>query len=160
MSAMSQKKFFLVAVVLAATFPVTTFAENKGVAYVSNQEGAVTGIDLESMLPKGTLDIAAKGPRGIGVTADGKWLVTANKDDGNISVVNTSTGKLDKQIFIGKNPEFVRVLGNIAYVTFEPSLQAGVSPQPAPKKVSDKGDDDKVPGHVAIVDLVAGKIIT
>jgi YVTN family beta-propeller protein len=159
MSAMSKKKFFLVAVVLAATFPVTTFAENKGVAYVSNQEGAVTVIDLESMLPKGTLDIAAKGPRGIGVTADGKWLVTANKDDGNISVVNTSTGKLDKQIFIGKNPEFVRVLGNIAYVTFEPSLQAGVSPQPAPKKVSDKGDDEKVPGHVAIVDLVAGKII-
>ena len=158
MSSMSKKNYFLIAVALAATLPVSSFADNKGVAYVSNQEGGVTVIDLETMQPKGTLDIAAKGPRGIGVTADGKWLVTANKDDGNISVVNTATGKLDKQIFIGKNPEFVRVQGNMAYVTFEPSLQAGASPQPAPQK-SEKGDENKVPGHVAIVDLVAGKII-
>lgn len=159
MRTISQKHFFLIAMALAATFPVTSFAENKGVAYVSSQEGAVTVIDLETMQPKGTLDIAAKGPRGIGITADGKWLVTANKDDGNISVVNTSTGKLDKQIFIGKNPEFVRVQGNMAYVTFEPSLQAGASPRSAPKNVSDKAEEDKVPGHVAIVDLIAGKII-
>jgi DNA-binding beta-propeller fold protein YncE len=158
MSTQSKKYYFLIAVLLSTIFPVTSFAENKGIAYVSNQEGAVTVIDLETMQPKGTLDIAAKGPRGIGITADGKWLVTANKDDGNISVVNTSTGKLDKQIFIGKNPEFVRVQGNMAYVTFEPSMQAGASPQPAPQK-SDKVDEDKVPGHVAIVDLIAGKII-
>ena len=158
MSAMSKNNFFLIAVVLAATFSVTSFAETKGVAYVSNQEGAVTVIDLETMQPKGTLDIAAKGPRGIGITADGKWLVTANKDDSNISVVNTSTGKLDKQIFIGKNPEFVRVVGNMAYVTFEPSMPAGAGTQPAPKVIT-KDDDDKVPGHVAIVDLIAGKII-
>ena len=158
MSSMSKNNFFLIALALAAILPVSSFAENKGVAYVSNQEGAVTVIDLETMQPKGTLDIAAKGPRGIGITADGKWLVTANKDDGNISVVNTSTGKVDKQILIGKNPEFVRVQGNMAYVTFEPSVQAGASPQPAPQK-SEKGDEDKVPGHVAIVDLSAGRII-
>ena len=159
MRVFTKNNFPLIAAVLVAAFPFTSFAEDKGVAYVSNQEGAVTVIDLGTMQLKGTLEISAKGPRGIGVTADGKWLVTANKDDSNISVVNTSTGKLEKQIFIGKNPEFVRVLGTIAYVTFEPSMQAGAIPQPAPKKVGDKDDDDKVPGHVAIVDLVAGKII-
>jgi len=113
---------------------------------------------LETMESKGVLEIAAKGPRGIGVTSDGKLLVTANKDDGNISVVSTATGKLVKHIAIGKNPEFVRVIGNIAYVTFEPALQAGTIPQQGSKN-SKEADDDKVPGHVAIVDLIAGRII-
>ena len=147
------------AVFLTMFLPFAAFAGSKGVAYVSNQDGAVNVIDLETMEIKGVLDISAKGPRGIGVTSDGKWLVTANKDDGNISVVNTATGKLEKHIAIGKNPEFVRVIGNTAYVTFEPSLQPGAIPQQGAKDKKATDDDDKVPGHVAIVDLIAGNII-
>jgi YVTN family beta-propeller protein len=152
------KNLLCTAALFSMMVPLASFAGSKGVAYVSNQEGAVNVIDLETMEIKGVLDIAAKGPRGIGVTADGKWLVTANKDDGNISVVDTATGKLVKHIAIGKNPEFVRVLGNTAYVTFEPSSQAGGAPQKGSKEKKE-AEEEKIPGHVAIVDLTAGKII-
>lgn len=131
------------------------FAGNKGVAYVSNQNGAVTIIDLETMESKGEVNVGAKGPRGIGVTADGKWLVTANKDDGNISVVDTSGANGPKFINIGKNPEFVRVLGVRAYITYEPSSKSG---PPQPRANDDEGDD-KIPGRIAIVDLKKGKVI-
>ena len=159
MNPMSIKQCFCIAVLATIFFPITSFAGNKGVAYVSNQEGAVSIIDLDTMEMRGVLDIAAKGPRGIGVTADGKWLVTANKVDGNISVVDTATGKLVKQISIGKNPEFVRILGDVAFVTFEPSFIAGTIPQQDTKGTKKTDEDNKVPGHVAIVDLTTGKII-
>jgi len=146
---------FRIAVLFSLFMPLSTLADNNGVAYVSNQEGAVSVIDLDTMEIKGSLDVAAQGPRGIGINANGKWLVTANKDNGNISVVDTESGKLIKQIQIGKNPEFVRVFGNVAYVTFEPSLQTGTIPSKEKKET----DDVKVPGHVAIVDLKSGKII-
>ncbi|TSA48957.1 MAG: hypothetical protein D4R48_04525 [Nitrosomonadales bacterium] len=134
-------------------------AEGKGVAYVSNQDGGVTVIDLESMEIKGSVDIGAKGPRGIGISANGKWLVTANKDDGNISVVDTAGGNAPKFVTIGKNPEFVRVMGNRAYVTYEPSAKSGPPPKPGAEAVQEDNDEDKIPGRIAIVDLKKGKVI-
>jgi DNA-binding beta-propeller fold protein YncE len=134
-------------------------AGSKGIAYVSNQDGGVTMIDLDSMATKGEVNIGAKGPRGIGITADGKWLVTANKDNGNISVVDTSGAISPKFIAIGKNPEFVRVLGDRAYVTYEPSSTLGPPPKPGADNDKEDDDDDKIPGRVAIVDLKQGKVI-
>jgi YVTN family beta-propeller protein len=139
---------------------LNALAEGKGLAYVSNQDGGVTVIDLETMEAKGGVDIGAKGPRGLGVTTDGKWLVTANKDDGNISVVDTSGAAAPKFIAIGKNPEFVRVFGDKVYVTYEPSSKSGPPPKPgaAAAKEDDDGED-KIPGRIAIVDLKKGKVI-
>jgi YVTN family beta-propeller protein len=134
------------------------FAVDKGLAYVSSQDGGVTVIDLETMEPKGSIDIGAKGPRGIGVTADGKWLVTANKDDGNISVVDISGTNTPQFITIGKNPEFVRVLGDKVYVTYEPSSKSGPPPKPGAQEAADD-DEDRIPGRIAIVDLKQGKVI-
>ena len=45
-------------------------AYGKGVAYISNQDGSVEVIDLETMEFKSTVDIGTKGPRGIGVVAE------------------------------------------------------------------------------------------
>jgi DNA-binding beta-propeller fold protein YncE len=134
-------------------------AEGKGLAYVSNQDGAVTIIDLATMETKGSLDIGAKGPRGIGVTADGKLLVTANKENGNISIVDLASGKLVKHVPIGKNPEFVRVYGDKAYVTYEPSSKSGPPPKPGTEAAKEDNDEDKIPGRIAIVDLKKGKVI-
>ena len=156
MNSKSSKKFFRIAALIPLLLPLSALAESKGIAYVSSQEGAVTMIDLATMKIKGNLDIAAVGPRGIGVTANGKWLVTANKDDGNLSVVDTATGKLVKYIPIGKNPEFVRVIGDTAYVTFEPTPSS--IPQRGSTIKTENNDDAKIPGHVAIVDLIAGKV--
>jgi YVTN family beta-propeller protein len=141
----------------AAAVPAA--ADGKGTAYVSNQEGGVSVIDLGTMEPQASIDIQAKGPRGIGITADGKLLVTANKDDGNVSVIDTATGKVAKQIPIGKNPEFVRVYGDKVFVTYEPSSKAGPPPKPGTPAAKEDDDDDKLPGHIAIVDLKQGKVV-
>jgi YVTN family beta-propeller protein len=152
---MNLSKAFLVIGFLA----ISNAYADAGKAYVTNQDGGVTVIDLATMEASGTLDIQASGPRGIGVTADGKWLVTANKDDNNISIVDTATGELVKQVAIGKNPEFVRVRGNLAYVTYEPSPTTGGAQKPAEPAAKEADDEDKLPGHIAIVDLKKGKVI-
>lgn len=134
-------------------------AGNKGVAYVSNQDGGVTVIDLDTLEIKEGVSVGAKSPRGIGVTANGKWLITANKDDGNISVIDTSGAAKPKFIAIGKNPEFVRVLGNRAYVTYEPSAKSASPSKFVSEAKKEDDDDDKIPGRIAIVDLAKGKVV-
>jgi DNA-binding beta-propeller fold protein YncE len=134
-------------------------AGTKGLAYVSNQDGGVTVIDLETMETKDGVNVGTKGLRGIGITSNGKWLVTANKDDGNISVIDTSSVANPKFIAIGKNPEFVRVLGDRAYITYEPSSKGGPPPKSGAEAGKENEDDDKIPGRIAIVDLKKGKVI-
>jgi YVTN family beta-propeller protein len=136
-------------------------AGNKGLAYVSNQEGAVSIIDIETLNLLSEINIGAKGPRGIGITEDGKWLVTANKDSGNISVVDTTNLSATRFVSIGKNPEFVRVLDNRAYITYEPSSKSG--PPAVVNSGSDRSKDEKelkIPGRIAIVDLISGKVVS
>jgi YVTN family beta-propeller protein len=147
-----------VAVSAAAAVTAAAAADLAPLAYVSNQQGAVSVIDLGTMEVKATLELGARGPRGLGLNDDGHWLVTANLNDQNISVVDTASGALVKQVPIGKNPEFVRVMGNLAYVTFEPGAAASGPPAAAPAGAKDE-DDDKVPGHVAVVDLQQGKVV-
>lgn len=133
-----------------------------GTAYVSNQNGGILVIDLATLERVGQFDVGAKGPRGIGVTADGKYLVTANKDDANVSIIDLATRKVVRQVRIGKNPEFVRVLGDKAYVTYEPSSRGGPPPKPgqAPAAGHDDDDDDeRVPARIAVVDIARGKVL-
>jgi YVTN family beta-propeller protein len=164
------------ALLLALAVPAFA-AHGAGVAYVSNQQGGVSVIDLDTLDVKATLDVDAKGPRGIGVSGDGKLLVTANLGDGNISVIDTASGKLLRHVAIGKSPEFVRVLGNTAFVTYEPRNAAvngaappgpPVVPAPAPRAAQTPAgavrehaadDDEQVPGHIAVVDLTTGRIV-
>ncbi len=135
-------------------------ASDKGIAYVSNQNGKITVIDLETMEVKSEINVGAQGPRGLGVTADGKWLISANKGDSNMSIIDTSGASVPRLVNIGKNPEFVRILGGRAYVTYEPSSTGG--PPSKSNKAEEKeedDDDDKIPGHIAIVDIKEGKVI-
>jgi len=136
---------------LSCAAPV--FADS-GVAYVSNQEAGVSVIDLATMTARDNIDIGVTGPRGIGITADGAMLVTANKGGANIALIDTKTLQVIRYVPIGKNPEFVRVQGHYAYVTYEPSAKSG-----PPSKNGAKDDDDAVPGHIAIVDLKLGKVV-
>lgn len=144
-----------------ASLPV--LAADKGMAYVTNQKGDVTVIDLNTLETVSEIDVGAEGPRGIGVTADGKLLITANGDDGDISVIDRVAGKLVKRIPIGKNPEFVRVRGDMAFVSFEPASKGGPPPKPGSKEAEalkkEREDDDEVPAKIAVVDLKQGKVI-
>src|SRR5690606_7975978 len=53
---------------------VAPAADGRGLAYVSNQDGGVTVIDLNTMETVRSIDTKAGGPRGIGITPDGKTL--------------------------------------------------------------------------------------
>jgi YVTN family beta-propeller protein len=91
--------------------------EPAALAYVSNQKGNVTVIDLATFEPVGEINVGGEGPRGIGVTADGKLLVTANVDSGDLSLIDRVSGEVIKRVPIGENPEFVRIRGNQAFVS-------------------------------------------
>ena len=134
-----------------------------GKAYVSSQDGGVTIVDLESMAATGTIDVKGDGPRGLAVTDDGKFLIVATRENGSISIVDTATNEVVKQVKVGMNPEFVRVKGNFAFVSYEPSAKGGPPPVPgsaeALKAAAEEDDDDKEPARIGIIDLIKGKKI-
>ena len=142
----------LLATALAVVSPAQADSA-KGLAYVSNQDGDVSVIDLDSLEVVGTIDVEDKAPRGIGVTADGKLLITANRAGGDVSIIDRASGKVIKHVKIGKNPEFVRVRGDRAFISFEPSAKGGPPPKDAPKSGAKDDDDDKEPAKIAVVDL-------
>ena len=135
------------------------YAAGKGLAYISNQNGKVTVLDLETMQSKGELNVGAAGPRGLGITSDGKLLITANKGDSNISIVDTSGATPPRLVNIGKNPEFVRILGDRAYVTYEPSSKGGPPSKSEKTEEEDDDDEEQIPGHIAIVDIKQAKVV-
>lgn len=131
-------------------------AEDRGKAYVSNQEGGVSIINLNTMETEGSIDIQAKNPRGIGVTEDGRFLITANKDNENLSLIDLKTNQFVKHIPVGKNPEFVRVYKGYVFVSTEP---ASSGKPPAAGQEDDDKDEPKIPARIAVVDLAKGKKI-
>ena len=136
--------------------PVTA-ATGSGFAYVTSQDAGVSKIDLNTMQVVKTIDVQAAGPRGLGITDDGKKLIVATRENGSISVVDAESGVVLQQIAIGKNPEFVRVNGNFAYISSEPSAKGGPPPAAGAKPAEDDDDgEEKIPAKIAVVDLSAG----
>ena len=164
--------YAMLATAIGLAIQLPAFATDAGKAYVTNQDGKVSVIDLATMETLESIDVQATGTRGLGVTDDGKFLITANKDEGTISVVGLAT-KSVKKIAVGKNPEFVRIFKGLVFVSTEPSSNGGPPPKPnEPAKAGEvekkselvkqeakDDDDDKVPARIAVVDLKKGKKI-
>lgn len=151
-----------IAAALGMSLSLQANAADRGKAYVSNQDGGVTVVDLNTLATTTTIDVKAEGPRGLAVTEDGKFLVVATRENGSVSVIDTTTNELVKQIPVGKNPEFVRIRGNLAFVSYEPSSEGGPPPAPgsAAAKAAEKDDDDNnEPARIGIIDLKLGKKI-
>lgn len=130
-----------------------------GVAYISSQDAGISVLDLATMQVTKQLDIKAASPRGLGITDDGKKLIVATRENESVSVVDTATGDV-QQIKVGKNPEFVRVSGNFAYVSSEPSSKGGPPPKPGEKAKDEEeedDDDDLIPAKIAVIDLTKGE---
>lgn len=136
-------------------------------AYVTSQKSdtaGVTVIDLATMEVVNTIDVKAEAPRGLGITADGSKLIVATRENESIAVIDPKTGEVMQQINVGKNPEFVRVKDNYAYISSEPSAKGGPPPKPGSKEAEeedddDDDDDDKTPARIAVVDLDKGEKI-
>ena len=141
----------------AASIEKVSAATSTGTAYVTSQDAGVSVIDLATMQVVKTFDVKAAGPRGLGVTDDGKKLIVATRENGSISVIDTATGEVTQQVEVGKNPEFVRISGNFAYVSSEPSAKAGPPPAPGAKPAEDDDAEEKIPAKISVVDLAAGK---
>ncbi len=136
-------------------------------AYVTSEKAGVGVIGLDTMTLEKTFSIGAAGPRGLSLTDDGSRLVVADKTTGELAAIDTTTGDVVKRVKIGKNPEYVRVHGGYAYVTYEP----GESGKPGGKSMGERtgtspgkqeaGDDDaaKPPAQIAIVDLKTWTIV-
>lgn len=146
----------------AKTEAASESASDRGIAYVSNQDGGVSVIDINTHTVTATIDVKAEGPRGLAVTDDGKFLVVATRENGSVSVIDLATNEVVNQIEVGKNPEFVRIRGNFAYVSYEPSSVGGPPPKPGSaeaKAAEEDDDDDEEPARIGIIDLTAGKKI-
>lgn len=152
--------YAMLATAIGLSMQLPASAADAGKAYVTNQDGNVSVIDLATMETLESIDVQATGTRGLGVTDDGKFLITANKDEGTISVVDLAT-KSVKKIAVGKNPEFVRIFKGLVFVSTEPSSTGGPPPKSGEvvKEEAKDDDDDKVPARIAVVDLKKGKKI-
>ena len=158
---MSVKKHLILAAV--GLFASTHVLADSGKAYVSTQDAGISIIDLATMEVTGTIDVKAPAPRGLGVTEDGKLLVVATRDNGSVSIIDTATNEVLSQVKVGQNPEFVRIKGDLAFVSYEPSSKGGPPPTPgsaeAKAAAEEDEDDDKEPARIGIIDLKKGKKI-
>ena len=59
------------------------------VAYVSEEEGGIKVINLSTLQVVRGVQPADIAPRGIGITFDGKYLITADKDTSDIAIFGT-----------------------------------------------------------------------
>jgi YVTN family beta-propeller protein len=149
----AMRLFALPAALLAAAGVVQAGAPT---AYVTSETAGVGVIDLDQMSLIKTFPVGADGPRGLSLNADGTRLMVANKNSGDLSVIDTGTGKVVQKVKIGKNPEFVRVHGGFVYVTYEPGDEGAPT---AKKGASDDDDANKPLAEIAIVDLKSLRVI-
>src|SRR6202451_3817422 len=120
--------FAIFVVVIAGLLVYVRFIRiPNNVAYVSEEEGGIVVIDLNTLKIVKRVQPKDTAPRGIGVTFDGKYLVTANKDTADASVLDTRGLRLIKKIPVGDNPEFVKLnpSGTSLFVSYEPGSYAG-----------------------------------
>ena len=116
------------------------------VAYVSEEEGRISVIDLNTLKVIRRSQPSDIAPRGLAVTFDGRYIVTADKNTSDVAVFGTSPLSLVKRIHIGENPEFLKInpAGDRLFSTFEPASQHG--PPAAKAAVS---NDDEPPAQIA-----------
>lgn len=126
-------------------------------AYVTSEKAGVGVIDLDQMTLTKTFPVGADGPRGLSLNTDGTRLLVANKNTGDMAVIDTATGQVVQRVKIGKNPEYVRVRNGYAYVTYEPGEKGG--PPAANGKPGADDDANEPPAEIAIVDMKTWRVI-
>ena len=125
------------------------------VAYVTSERSGVYVLDADNARIIRQIDVGGRGARGIAITADGQTLITANKGTGDLTVIDRISGSIVRRVPVGDSPEFVRVLGRIAYVTYEPKVSAASAKAGA----KDGDDDDGEGAFVAAIDIDKGTVL-
>src|SRR6202142_3549972 len=117
----------VVALVAAALLWKHYLAIPANVAYVSEEAGGISMIDLGTLKGIRRVQPSNVAPRGLAVTFDGKYVVTSNKNTSDVAVFSTPQLNLVQRIHTGDNPEFIKInpAGDRLFATFEPTSQGG-----------------------------------
>ncbi len=139
---------FLVVALAAALLWAHYRGRVSNVAYVSEEEGGVSVIDLNTLKVIRRVHPSDVAPRGLAVTFDGKYVVTSNKNTSDIAIFSTPGLDLVKRIHIGDSPEFVKInpAGDRLFATFEPGSQGG---PPGANANADSDNDNEPPAQIA-----------
>lgn len=101
----------------------------KNVAYVTSQDGGISVIDLSNLEVVKQVFPQNVAPRGVGLTFNGEYLLTANENTADATVFDTSGMrlKLVKRMHVGDNPEFVKInpSGTEMFASYEPGSSGG-----------------------------------
>jgi len=101
----------------------------QSVAYVTEEDGGLSVIDLNRLAVVKRIHPNDVAPRGLGLTFDGRYLVTANKDSADMTVFDTRGLRLEliRRIQLGDNPEFIKMppTGRWLFTSFEPGSAGG-----------------------------------
>src|SRR5271154_2939624 len=171
--------FWLAAVIVVALaiFVWTRYmAVPTNVAYVSEEDGGVSVIDLSTLQVIRRVHPSDIAPRGLTVTLDGKYVITSNKNTSDVAVFATPRLNLVTRLHIGDNPEFIKInpAGDRLFATFEPTSQGGppgtgkgdaskAGAKERKNKKDDNDDDNGPPAQIAsfhVGDWAAGPVST
>jgi YVTN family beta-propeller protein len=115
------------------------------VAYVTEEDGGISVIDLNQLRVIKRVHPSDVAPRGVGLTFDGQYLVTANKNTGDASVFDTRGLRLRlvRRIAVGDNPEFIKMFptGQWLFTSFEPGSSSGPPPETAVGEQQEEGNE-------------------
>ncbi len=99
------------------------------VAYVTEEDDGIAIIDLSTLEVVQRVHPANVAPRGLGLTFNGEYLFTANKDTADATVFDTRGRRLRlvRRVHVGDNPEFVKVnpSGTAMVTSYEPGSSGG-----------------------------------
>ena len=123
------------------------------VAYVSEEDGGISVIDLNTLKVVKRVHPKNVAPRGIAITFDGNYLFTANKDTADATVFKTRGMSLLKRIPVGDNPEFVKIgpSGKWIYTSYEPGSSGG-----PPTETEEEGETSQNEPPAEIVSFNTG----
>jgi YVTN family beta-propeller protein len=101
----------------------------KNVAYVTEEDDGIAVINLNTLQVVKRIHPMNVAPRGLGLTFDGKYLFTADKNTADATVFDTRGLRLNlvKRIHVGDNPEFVKInpSGTAMFTSYEPGSTGG-----------------------------------
>jgi len=144
--------WLLTAIIIASAGRILGTDSSKvpdNVAYVSEEDGGISEIDLSTMKVIRRVQPSDIAPRGLAVTFDGKYVITSNKNTSDMAIFSTPDLSLLKRVHIGESPEFIKInpAGDRLFATFEPS--SGGGPPGAAKAKSDSDDENGPPAQIA-----------
>lgn len=138
------------------------------VAYVTEEEGGISVIDLDRMAVINRIHPPDLAPRGVALTFDGKYLITANKNTSDAAVFDTRSLRLLRRLNVGENPEFVKIhpSGEWMFTSYEPGSSGGPPPSaaaPAEPKKEEAEEEEGIPSKIVefhIPDWAQGRTFT